>query len=307
MRQFTIEEIRTELIKYNYIPNDNIVYAIYTAISLNRPLLIDGPAGVGKTEIARVLSKIFGGELIKIQCYEGIDSSKILADINYPKQLLYQNILRGNIDLLIKDKKFEEAVSIIEKETNFYNDSFIIKRPIYRALDSKSENTNTLLIDELDKVDQDIEAVLLEVLDTFTITLPEIGTITCPEDKRPMIVLTSNNNRELTEALRRRCIYLYISYPSMEVEREIILKKAKVSFDFANSVANLMSRLRSEIDLRQNPSIAESIQWANMLFNYMGCNEISSKFKKEIIGTLSALIKNQKDLEKTTAFIERVV
>lgn len=296
--KYSPKEIRDMLEKEGYITNDDVIYAVFTALSLEKSLLIDGPAGVGKTELAKVMSKILESELIRLQCYEGIDASKVLYEINYPKQLLYQNILKTNIDSLINGKSFDEAISIIDEKTAFYGEEFILERPVLKAISPKNKIKKTLLIDEVDKTDSEVEAMLLEALSDYSVSIHEYKTIHSDIDNRPFIVLTSNNQRELSEALKRRCVYLYIDYPSVENEAKILQEKANVSYDFAMSLSKIISNIRN-YNLKQKPSIAESIEWCNVLYNHLNItdlNNLTLKQKTELEYSIRVLLKNERDI-----------
>lgn len=307
--KYTPNEIKELLEKEGYITNDEVVYAVFTALSLEKSLLIDGPAGVGKTELAKVMSKILKSDLIRLQCYEGIDSSKVLYEINYPKQLLYQNILKSNIDSLVAGKDFEEAVSIIDNKTSFYGEDFILERPVLKAINPKNKKKVTLLIDEVDKTDSEVEAMLLEPLSDYSISIHEYKTITCKESNKPFIVLTSNNQRELSEALKRRCVYLYIDYPNIENEAKILEEKAKVSYDFALSLSKVISNIRN-YNLKQKPSIAESIEWCNVLYNHLkieDLNNLTLEQKTTLEYSLRVLLKNERDIAEIKNKIEGIL
>lgn len=307
--KYSPSDIKNMLEKEGYITSDEVVYAVFTALSLEKSLLIDGPAGVGKTELAKVMSKILESDLIRLQCYEGIDSSKVLYEMNYPKQLLYQNILKSNIDSLIIDKDFEDAVKVIEDKTSFYDENFILERPVLKAINPNNKRPITLLIDEVDKTDSEVEAMLLEPLSDYSISIHEYKTIVCREDNRPFVVLTSNNQRELSEALKRRCVYLYIDYPSMENEAKILEKKAKVSYDFALSLSKVVSNIRS-YNLKQKPSIAESIEWCNVLYNHLNIDDLNSltlEQKTTLEFSLRVLLKNERDIEEIKNKIKEIL
>lgn len=304
MIDIKLNEINDRLAEQKYIGSKEITYSIFTAIKANKPLLIDGPAGVGKTELAKVLANTFEAELIRLQCYEGIDVSKVIYDINYPKQLLYQNILKESIVSNLGGKSFKESVKYLNDKTNFYDEEFLIERPLLYTMNPTNKNRKVLLIDELDKADNEIEAFLLEALSDYSISIPEYGTITADFNNLPIVVITSNNQRELSEALRRRCAYLYIDYPTIEAESKIIQTKANTNKNFADIVANFINKLRNEIKLKQKPSIAESIEWANILFNHLDVNDLSKKFEEEISMTLNLVTKNSKDLEKAKVFLK---
>jgi MoxR-like ATPase len=304
MFDINLNTISAELEKQNYIADKQVEYAIFAAVKSQKPLLIEGPAGVGKTELAKVLANMFNAELTRLQCYEGIDVSKVIYDINYSKQLLYQNILKESIVSNLENKSFQASIKYLNEKTNFYSEDFLIERPLLHAISPNNNTKKVLLIDELDKADSEIEAFLLETLSDYSVSIPEYGTVQADPTNIPIVVITSNNQRELSEAIRRRCAYLYIGYPSIEVESKIIYTKAKTDKNFADLVANFINKLRTEIKLKQKPSIAESIEWANLLFNHLNVTSISKKFEEEINMTLNLLSKNNKDLEKTKIFTE---
>lgn len=301
---YTVEQLDKLFKEQKYISNKFLNYAVFTGLTLKKPILVDGPAGVGKTELAKVLAKITNSELIRLQCYEGIDYSKVLYEIDYAKQLSYQNILRSQLDEELKGLSFKKAIEKVNNEKFFYTEEFIIKRPVLKAIDPNSTNPKVLLIDEIDKTDAEVEAMLLEPLSDYSISIPEFGTITAKEDNKPIVVLTSNNSRELSEPLRRRCVYIYIDYPSIEVEKQIISAKSNVDLDFAQQVAEFMNNLRENVNLRQVPSIAESIEWAKLLHHYMGINELSLENWESLGNSFSVLIKKQKDVEKIKSFAQ---
>ena len=309
MNTLSFEEIKNGFEKENYIADNQTIYAVYTALMLGKPLLIDGPAGIGKTELAKVMSKVLDTELIRLQCYEGIDYTKVLYDINYPKQLLYQNILKSNLNEIIAEKDFDEAVKTIDRETNFYGEGFIMERPILKALTPRGDKGVVALIDEIDKTDGETEALLLEPLSDYTLSIPEFGTIECREEVRPFVVLTSNGQREISEALRRRCVYLFIDYPKAEMESKIIAKKANVSVDFANYIARTLQTIRNK-NIKQKPSIAESVEWATVLYHHLGiCNEDDFKNKQleeKLESSLNTLIKNNRDLQEVRKVIKGI-
>ena len=307
MEKMSIEEIRANLISQNYIADKQIEYAVFTAIRSQKPLLIDGPPGVGKTELAKVLANMFGSELIRLQCYEGMDVSKVIYDINYPKQLLYQNILKESLVANLGGKSFKESVQFLDDRTNFYDKEFLIERPLLKSISPEDKSKKVLLIDELDKADLEVEAFLLETLSDYSVSIPEYGTIVADRDNLPIVVITSNNQRELSGALKRRCAYLYIDYPSIEVESNIIRVKANTDKNFSELVAVFINRIRNELSLKQKPSISESIEWANLLFNHLGVTSLSDKFKEEINMTLNLIAKNNKDLGKVKQFADKEI
>ena len=311
MKKMSLDELEREFKKQNYIAGDNILYAVYTALCLEKPILVDGPAGVGKTELAKTLSKIFDAKLIRLQCYEGIDASKALYEVDYAKklqrQVLFQGVAQGDIARIINGRAFHEVAVELENEIGLNGKEYIIERPIYESINPDNKYKKVTLIDEIDKADMEVENMLLEPLSDYSLSIPELGIITCDLNNKPFFVLTSNNQREISEPLRRRCVYLYIDYPSIATEMEILISKANVSEQFAEDVAKLVSKIRSDLDLRQNPSIAESIEWANVLFNHLGVESITKKFLNELKLSLSALSKNNKDLDKISTYLDSQV
>ncbi|HOJ10975.1 MAG TPA: MoxR family ATPase [Clostridiales bacterium] len=292
---FISRSVVKELLEENdYISNRNIEITIFNAIKLQVPLLIDGPAGVGKTEIAKVLTKIFNASLIRVQCYEGIDFTKVLYDYNYSKQLLFVNLVKDNVKTIIKGKDIHSSIELLNRETDFFGENFLIERPLLRAISPKDSSPKVLLIDEIDKSDVEFEAFLLEMLSDFSVSIPEYGTISAEE--RPIVVLTSNATRELSEALKRRCIYLYIDYPVPEVEAKILITKVNIEYDFANKIASAVKKIRS-LPLKQKPSVAETINWSKALLLTMEEPDFSVHNKVEIDSTLNVLLKNHNDIE----------
>lgn len=311
MEKISLDVLEKKFKEQNYITGDNVLYAVYTAICLEKPLLVDGPAGVGKTELAKTLSKILDAKLIRLQCYEGIDASKALYEVDYAKklqrQVLFQGVAQGDISRIMNGRGFSEVAAELENEIGLNGKEYIIERPVYEAINPDNKYKKVLLIDEIDKADMEVENMLLEPLSDYSMSIPELGTISCDLDNKPFFVLTSNNQREISEPLRRRCVYLYIDYPTIATEMEILISKANVSEEFAKDVATLVSKIRSNLDLRQNPSIAESIEWANVLFNHLGVESITKKFLNEIKLSLSALSKNNKDLDKISNYLDSQV
>ena len=239
--QFSPEEIIREFSKLDYVCDENIAEAVHLALLLKKPLLVEGEPGVGKTEIAKVLAKMLGTDLIRLQCYEGLDESKALYEWNYQKQLLYiQGQDKGAGDVFTED--------------------FLMVRPLLKAILAE-EKPPVLLIDEIDKADEEFEAFLLEVLSDFQVSIPEFGTVKAKTI--PYIVITNNDARELTDALKRRCVFLYIDYPSVEKEEKILLQRVPgIDKALAHQIAEFMNTLRKRTDLVKKPSIAEGIDFA---------------------------------------------
>jgi len=274
--------LRRSLEAENYIFDEEFLVTVFIALKLEKPLLIEGHAGVGKTEVAKVLAGAFGAELIRLQCYEGLDESKALYEWNYQKQLL--SIQLGQTD----------------RVGNLFTEEFLLERPLLRAINR--ENKAVLLIDEIDKTDEEFEAFLLELLSDFQVSIPELGTIRAKS--RPMVILTSNNTRQLSDALKRRCAYLFIDYPSVEKEVRIINARLPgIGKRLAEDVAAAVAYLRKNEKVFKKPSIAETLDWAAALMAL-------DKTKLDEEGaekTLGFILKNREDMmefEKNGGFHE---
>lgn len=284
--------VKSELNKQKYIASDEIATIVFLAQKLGKPLLAEGPAGVGKTELAKAIAGATGRELIRLQCYEGLDESKALYEWEYSKQLLYTQLLRDKLnDTLGKAESLAEAADKLAKEEDvFFSDRFLLQRPLLKAI--LSEKPTVLLIDEIDRADAEFEAFLLEVLSDFQVSVPELGTLAAKH--RPFVVLTSNNTRELSEALKRRCLYLFIDYPTLQEELAVVhLKVPDLNPKLAQQAVEFVQRLR-KADMRKSPSISETLDWANAL---VALN--ASQLDKDVLeDTLSVLLKHEADLQK---------
>jgi MoxR-like ATPase len=245
-----VRHIQQLLEQQIYIAGAEIATALYLSMTLGRPLLVEGPAGVGKTEIAKALANALGTRLIRLQCYEGLDASTALYEWNYPKQLLHLKLTESS------------SASATEKEAAIFSEAFLLKRPLLQAI-TETERAPVLLIDEIDRSDEEFEAFLLEVLSDFQVTIPEIGTITATH--RPHVVLTSNRSRDLSDALRRRCLYHWIDYPSLEKELEIVRAKVpEIEKALSRRLTEVMQDTR-KMSLSKVPGVAETLDWANAL------------------------------------------
>lgn len=286
------ESVKTALSAEKYIASGEISTIVYLAQRLGKPMLTEGPAGVGKTELAKAIAGALGCELIRLQCYEGLDESKALYEWEYSKQLLYTQLLRDKLnDTLGSAGSLAEAADrLAQEEDVFFSDRFLLQRPLLRAI--LCDQPTVLLIDEIDRADAEFEAFLLEVLSDFQVSVPELGTLTAVH--RPFVVLTSNNTRELSEALKRRCLYLFIDYPSLEEELAVVrLKVPDLNPKLARQAVEFVQNLR-KADMRKSPSISETLDWANALLA-LNAKNID---KGTLEGTLSVLLKHEADLEK---------
>jgi MoxR-like ATPase len=262
------EQVVTELAQVGYLADTATATTVYLAATLERPLLIEGPAGVGKTELAKSVAAARGAELVRLQCYEGLDESRALYEWNYKKQLL-------RIQAAPADQAWEQT------HDDIFTEEFLLTRPLLTAI-LRTEPT-VLLIDEVDKTDVEVEALLLEVLAEFQVTIPEMGTVTAT--RRPFVVVTSNASRELSEALKRRCLYLYLDYPSPERERDIVLTRVpKIRADLAQKLADTAATLRT-LELKKAPSIAETIDWAHTLLA-LGATDLDEATTSRTLGVV---------------------
>ncbi len=274
----SIEEVVQKLAGEDYIADRALATVLYLAGKLEKPLFLEGEPGVGKTEVAIVMARLFDTELIRLQCYEGIDSSTALYEWNYPKQLLY---------IRMEEQAGKELKGL---ENCIYGPEFLIRRPLLEAIQKSGTRAPVLLIDEIDRSDEEFEAFLLEVLSSFQITIPEIGTIKA--GKKPMVVVTSNRTRDVHDALKRRCLYHWIDYPSFEKEYQIILTRLPgVDPDFAKQIAGFMQRIR-KVDLLKKPGVSETLDWAKALM-IMHRDHLDETVVEE---TLGCILKYQEDI-----------
>jgi MoxR-like ATPase len=288
----SIDEVIERFAKNNYIASRRIATVIYLASSLQKPILVEGPAGVGKTDLAKVLAASLGHELIRLQCYEGLDEGKALYEWEYAKQLLYTQILKDKIsEVLTGAKGLTEAVDRIAREDEvFFSERFVLPRPLLKAI--TSEKQSVLLVDEIDKADAEFEAFLLELLSDFQISVPELGTLTAKHI--PLVILTSNNAREMSDALKRRCLHLYIDFPDRKQELAIIrLKVPEAADKLAEEVVAVVQSLR-KLDLKKTPGISETLDWVKAL-TLLNVQKLDEELVNE---TLDTIVKYEGDVRK---------
>ena len=273
----SVQEVREGLRKVSYLADEGIAGVVYLAQRLGKPILVEGPAGTGKTQLAKSVAELTGARLIRLQCYEGLDESKALYEWNYKKQLLR-----------IQADRAGDAWG--EVQDDIFTEEFLLTRPLLEAI--RSKDPVVLLIDEVDRVEVETEALLLEVLSEYQVSIPELGTVTATQV--PLVFLTSNNTRELSEALKRRCLYLHVDYPDLEREKAIVQAKVPdISANLADQIARIVRSIR-QLDLKKAPSVSETLDWARTLI-LLGIDHVDAEQAKE---TLHILLKYQSDIAK---------
>jgi MoxR-like ATPase len=289
----SVEDVMERFATAHYVCGKETATAVFLMAQLQRPLLVEGPPGVGKTELAKVLAQTTAYQLMRLQCYEGLDETKALYEWEYSKQLLYVQMLKDKFGaLLAETASLDEAVSLLQQHTSaFFSQHFLLPRPLLRAI--LSPQPTVLLIDEVDRADQEFEAFLLEVLSDFQVSIPELGTLHAVQ--RPLVVLTSNATRSLSEALKRRCFYLYIDHPALATELQIVQRKVPgIDTHLATQIVQFIQRVR-QLNLRKTPSISETLDWALALI-LLGAKVLSREL---IVDTLNILLKDKDDIART--------
>ena len=279
----------------HYIASEEIASAVFLACQLNKPLLVEGPPGVGKTELAKALAQSLATDLIRLQCYEGLDEAKALYEWKYGKQLLYTQMLKEKLDDVVGDETtLTQALDKLKTVDDiFFSPQFLEPRPLLQAL--QSDQSSVLLIDEIDKSDEEFEALLLEILSDYQVTVPEIGTVTATH--LPLVLLTSNSTRELSDALKRRCLHLFIPFPDKALEQTILHSRVpNLSRALSASMANFIARLR-DLDLKKQPAVSETIDWARALLLL----HADSLEQHVVSSTLNLLLKHQEDIDNVRA------
>ena len=288
----SVDDVITRLRAHAYVCDRRIATAVFLADRMEKPILVEGPAGVGKTELAKTLAAALSAELIRLQCYEGLDEAKALYEWEYPKQLLYTQILRDKIgEVTAGATSLAEAVDkLAAQEDAFFSERFLLARPLLRAI--RSPQRSVLLIDEVDRADAEFEAFLLEVLSDFQVSVPELGTLRAAV--RPLVLLTSNNAREMTDALKRRCLHLFIGYPDAARELEIVQTRIpEAQKSLAEAVVRVVQRVR-DLDLKKRPSVSETLDWARAL-TILNAQALDQQLVDE---TLNLILKYEGDIER---------
>jgi MoxR-like ATPase len=294
----SVDALKADFEDHRYICSDQIATAVYLAYHLRKPILIEGPPGVGKTELAKTASEMFELPLIRLQCYEGLDEAKAIYEWKYGKQLLYTQVLKETLDEVLQGARgFAESVTRLHEFGDiFFSEEFLEPRPLLKAL--KEENGCVLLIDEIDKADHEFESLLLEMLSDFQVSIPEIGTVKATAEP-PMVFLTSNNTREISDALKRRCLHLYIPFPDVDLEQKIIHARVpEIPPELRRQLVAFIQELR-EMDLKKVPAISETIDWARTLL-LLHADTLDPQMVRD---TLNVILKFQEDIDNVDSEI----
>jgi len=286
----SVDQLASRLADEQYITDRGLATTLYLTLQLRKPLLLEGEAGVGKTEIAKVLASILDTELIRLQCYEGLDASSAIYEWDYPRQMLYLQTIEATGDI---DRE--------QARRDLFSEDFLLKRPLLQAIDASHNKSPVLLIDEIDRADQELEAFLLELLSDFQVTVPELGTIRA--EHVPIVILTSNRTREIHDALKRRCLYYWIDFPTFEKEFRILSAKVpQAPAQLAAQICSFTQGLR-EVDLFKSPGMAETLDWAHALLA-LGSQSLSNG---SVDDTLGVILKYQEDVERVRGDVARAL
>ncbi len=297
----SVDRVVSDLEKQGYVCDKRIATVVFLSQQLGKPILVEGPAGVGKTELAKVVATALGRHLIRLQCYEGLDEAKALYEWEYSKQLLYTQLLKDQVSATMEGAQSltEAAQRVADEDSVFFSERFVVPRPLMQAI--TSEEPVLLLVDEVDKSDPEFEAFLLEVLSDFQVTVPELGTIAAKQI--PLVMLTSNDAREMSDALKRRCLHLWIDYPSEELELRILDQKVpEIDKRLAQDLVSLMHSIR-DLDLKKVPSISETLDWARSLLA-LNASDLDESM---VTDTLNVILKYEGDINKAQKELSKLL
>lgn len=292
----TINEIRDKLKETGYIPTDDICYAVFGMLALNKPLLVEGAPGVGKTSLAKSLAEVMGLPMLRLQMYDGLTKDEVLYDYDYQRQLLTLEAVKPKLNEEIKDLGINDAIKHVAGDVDFYGKEFLIPRPVLQTIDGSGRKL--LLIDEIDKASEETEYMLYEYLEDYSIDIPQFGTVSCPEDQKPVVILTSNAYRELSGAMKRRCSYLYIKKKTRAEIIEVLKYRTSVDERVASGIASCMVAFQ-EMDLKHPVSVSEIVDWASYIEK--------DGSREGVQNSLGLLVKDRRDMEAVSATVRNYV